>query len=249
MHAGPGGLPFIKNNNHLAACYSYVNGIPAWKRIHDQKSFEQINSALLLLKNILSADKKQISFPNNESLTKKIKTLTDHSRSLFSYSQQKMIESALLEISRNYQKNQPLFSRQLLHPNANLTNFLFYKKTAYTLDLSHVRHDYILSDLSSLVISSIFFNAPKALIESLVYGYFAEHKLKNDRLIVLVSLIRTGLIHEYLKNIVREKSLETSIYPLGQRQIFLSQLSIRKKSITSALERINYTHPSFPAKT
>ena len=138
-----------------------------------------------------------------------------------------------------YQKYQPLFTRQRQHNNASLTNFLISKKTVIALDLSHIREDYALSDLASLVISCLFFNTPVKTIKIITQDYFARHQTGPEYFPVLNTLVRTGLVTEYLKNIQREISLKPSAYPAALARSYTSQLSKRKRSITAVLKKMN----------
>lgn len=239
MYAGVGGQPFFPSNDRIAACYSYINGLPAWQRIKQQNTIGQINAAIFSLKNILSAVTGRIPFLKQKNLTTTIHALAQDSRLTAPYDQKETIDAALQDVCRTFQRHQWLFTRQYLHNNAALTNFLVYKETVYTLDLSHVREDYVLSDLASMVISCLFFNIPFTTIKTIVKDYFSRHKIKQDHFSVLNTLVKIGLIREYLKNIQREKSLELSAYPPALARTYISHLSKRKKSITAVLKKMN----------
>jgi len=237
MNAGLDGQPFIISNDLLVTCYSYIKGIPAWQNIKHIKTIRQINAAMLLLKNILSTTKRRIPFQKQERLTTAVNGLVQKSRSMAPYIHKKIIDASLRDACRIYQGHQPQFTRQWLHNNANLTNFLINQKTVYTLDLSHIKEDYILSDLASLVISCLFFDISKTSIKTIVKDYFKQHKIEPDYIPVLTALIKIGLVREYLKNIQREKSVELSAHSPDLVRTYISHLAIRKESIIAVLKK------------
>jgi len=236
MHAGANAKPFVASNGCLATCYSFINGIPAWQQIKKRNTIQQINATMFSLKNILSAYAKDLPFQKQEGLPKTITSLIQASRLTSTYDQGKLIKASLRDASKTYQRHQPLFTRQILHNNSNLTNFLIHHKKIYTLDLSHVREDYALADLSSLVISCLFFDIPRSTIKTIVKNYFTQHKLKPEYALVLNTLVKIGLLKEYLKNIERENSLELSTYPWDIARNYKFYLSKRKKLIEKALQ-------------
>ena len=235
MRVGVKGKPFSQSNDRLATCYAYINGLPAWQHIKERNTFPKINTAMLFLKNILSTTKGCIPFQKQASLKATINHLAQDSRSLAPYDQKKTIDRSLRDTYRAYQRHQLLFAHQRLHNNTNLTNFLMYKKTVYTLDLSHIREDYILSDLASLVISCLFFNIPAKTTKPIVKNYFTQHKIAPRYSIVLNTLVQIGLIKEYLKNVRREKSVKLPINPPDLVRTYISYLSQRKESITKGI--------------
>ena len=239
MHAGHGGRPFFTSNDRLAACYSYIDGSPAWQHIKEQSAFSKINTAMLSLKNILSTATGRIPLEKQKSLLSNTATLAQASRLAAPYDQKEMIDSALQEALRTYQRHQPLFTRQRLHNNASLTNFLIYKKTVYTLDLSHIKEDYALCDLASLVISCLFFDLPAKTIKTIVENYFTRHKIEMKYSLALDTLVKIGLIGEYLKNIQYEKSVGLSTYPPDLVRTYITHLSKRKKSIIAVLKKMD----------
>ena len=237
MHAGPDGQPFLASNDRLATCYSYIDGTPAWQQIKQRNTFPKINAVLFSLKNILSTDLKHIPFLKQENLATTMNTLTQASRTWAGYDQKDIIDASLLDACQTYHDHQPLFTRQYLHNNAHLNNFLIHKNFVYILDLTHLREDYVLSDLTSLVTSCLFFNVPFTTIKTMVKNYFTQHKIGPDLMPLLNTLIKVGLIKEYLKNIKREKSVKISNYPAGLMQTYLSHLSGRKELITAVLRK------------
>ncbi len=239
MYAPRGGKPFIAGNERLAACYDFIDGKPAWQSIKEPNTVRQINTALLSIKKILSAGLKHLPLHQQADLLSRASTLARQSRALAVYDQKRIIEASLREACDTYQKYQPLFTRQRLHNNASLTNFLIYKKTAYVLDLSHIREDYALSDLASLVISCLFFNTPVKTIKAVTNDYFTRHQTGPEYFPVLNTLVRIGLAAEYLKNSRRDTSLESSAYPAALAQNYRTQLSKRKRSITAILKKMN----------
>jgi Ser/Thr protein kinase RdoA (MazF antagonist) len=196
MHAGTGGRPFMDAGGRLAACYSYIDGCSAWKVIRQKNTICRINMALLSLKNILSSAKIGLSWPRNESLGAMINLLTRYARAGVPFEGKKIIEKSLLKACRTYQRHRRLFSRQRLHSDANLTNFLICDESAYVLDLEHVREDYALSDLSSLLVSCIL-SLPPAAIKAMVKDYFNRHELSSEYSSVLDTLVTLGLVREF----------------------------------------------------
>lgn len=236
MYTGQGGQPFFPSNDRLAACYYYIDGSEAWQDIKQRGTIHKINTAMLSLKNILSVNTGRIPLPKQDSFLTTTKALAQASGLMAPYDQKETIEASLKNACRTYQDHRRLFTRRWLHNNANLNNFLLYKKTVYTLDLSHIREDYILSDLASLIISCIFFDIPSTTVKTIVKNYFTRHKLEPKHSLVLNSLIKIGLIGEYLKNIQREKSVELSAYPPNLVRTYKTHLEKRKKTITAALQ-------------
>jgi Ser/Thr protein kinase RdoA (MazF antagonist) len=194
---------------------------------------------MLSLKNILSVTKGRIPFLKQERFATIVNDLAKESRAAAPYNQRKIIEASLQNACRTYQNHQRLFIRQWLHNNANLTNFLVDKETVYTLDLSHIREDYALSDLASLVISCLFLEIPATTIKTIVKDYVTQHKMESEHLLILNTLVTIGLIREYLKNVRREKSVDLAIYSPDIVRTYRSHLSARKESIAAVLKGIN----------
>jgi len=245
MYTCHGAQPFFTSNDLLATCYSYINGVPACHHIKQRNTIRQINAAMLSLKNILSTTKGHLPFLKQASqgpyagmFLTTINNLVQESRLIAPYDPKKVIDTTLQDACQTYQRHQLLFTRQWLHNNANLTNFLIYKKTIYTLDLSHVQEDYVLSDLASLVISCLFLDITKTTIKAIVKDYFTQHKIKSEHFLVLNTLVKIGLIKEYLKIIRREKSIELPTYPPDLVRTYLFHSSARKKSITALLKKM-----------
>ncbi|MDZ4243133.1 MAG: phosphotransferase, partial [Candidatus Omnitrophota bacterium] len=237
MHMGHDGQPFWASNGRLAACYSYVDGFPVWERIGQRNVVRKINTALLSLKNFLSRAE-HIPFKKEENLTTLIKKLANSSCALAPYDQKEMIDAFLLCAGQTYQYHGLLFTRQRLHNDANLTNFLVHKKTIYALDLSHVREDYALADLASLVLSCIYFGAPLTMVKIAAKDYFTQHKIAHKFSPVLNTLVRIGLIDNYIGKIEREKSMDLPAYPPDLRRTHISQLLARKKIIIAVLKKM-----------
>jgi Ser/Thr protein kinase RdoA (MazF antagonist) len=233
MHAGEG--PFLDSDGRLATCFSYINGQPAWQNLKQPKTIIKINGALVSLKDILSTGQGRIPFPKQKPLIPTIDELAQTSRESAPFNQKKMIDASLQEACQSYQKHKSLFIRQALHNNANLTNFLIDKETVYLLDLSHVREDYALADLSSLIISSLFLNIAKKTIRMISKAYFKQNKIGPEYLPALHTLFQIGLIKEYLKNSRRENSTDFSAYPTRLVRTYRSQLSARQKLIAAFL--------------
>ncbi|MDP2653369.1 MAG: phosphotransferase [Candidatus Omnitrophota bacterium] len=241
MHAGQKGQPFLASHNRLAACYSYIEGVPSWERIKEPKTIHQINSAMFSLKNILSAAPGRLPFLKNISLAARIRALAQASRAMAPYGHKRLIDASLKDACQSYQRHQPLFTRQRLHNNAGLTNFLISNGTVYTLDLSHIREDYTPSDLASLVVSCLFFQIPQNTIKMIVKGYFEQYKIGPDYAPTLNTLIQIELIREYLKNVRRKKSADFSTCPVDFARTYKLHLATRKKIIAAVLRRMKNT--------
>lgn len=237
MCAGHNDQPFFTSNDRLATCFSYINGCQAWQQIKQRNTISQINATMLSLKNILSITQGHIPFFKQESFVTAVDTLIYASRATAPYDKREIIDASLKNACQSYQKNQPLFTRQWLHNNSSLTNFLVSKETIYLLDLSHIREDYILSDLASLVISCIFLEIPTKTIKAIVKDYIIQHEMKSEHLLILDALVKIGLTKEYLKNVQREKSIDCTAYPLDIINIYMFHLSARKELITSVLKK------------
>jgi len=237
MYAGHQGQASVPSNGRCASCYSFIDGVPVWKRINQLNTIQQVNASLLSLKEILSSGKDRIPCQEQESLPKTINTLIKISRQNSPYDQETMINASLKDAFQSYQQHQRSFKRQRLHNNANLTNFLIQKNKAYCLDLSHIREDYDLADLASLIISCLFFEIASSTIKKITDNYFTQDKTGPKDLLVLNTLIKAGLIREYLKNIQRENSVEFASPAPGLRKIYLSQLAKRKRTISDELKK------------
>lgn len=237
MHAGKDGRAWVCGCGRLAACYSYIDAAPAWQKIGQKKTIRAINASMLLLKRILSAAGESLPVQKQKTFGAQTHDLLRLSRDLRPYDQQETIEACLLAACRAYQRHEGLFVRRRLHNNAGLTNFLVDRKTVYTLDLGHVREDYAISDLAGMVISCVFFDTPPQTIRAIIEDYFAQHQMTQDSSAALAVLVQTGLIKEYLKNIQREKTLGSSLYPPGLLEAYRSLLAERKKSIRTVLKK------------
>ena len=165
----------------------------------------------------------------------RIQDLAKESRSLAPYDQKSTIDSILVSALHSYRCYRPLFTCRHTHNNAHLNNFLFDKKTVWTLDLSHIRQDIILSDLASLIISCLFFHLSPEKIKKIIKDYLTKDHLKTEYLQVLNVLIQLGLIKEYFKNTRRERTPVPSAYPSKLTKDYRSQLSKRKELIIRAL--------------
>ena len=238
MYTGQNSKPFFTCQNRLATCFSYIEGLQAWQLIKKRNTVLQLNTVMLNLKKILSKSKDRIVLNQQESLTKQIHAAAQSSRAAIDYDQKELIETYLRDMYRAYQEYQPLFKRQWLHNNSTLTNFIIQEKTIYTLDLSHIREDYILSDLAALVISCLFLEISPNVIKPIIETYFKLHKIKPDCVFVLATLIQTGLIKEFLKNINREKNIHGFTHQADVKATYLYHLKARNKLITKFLMKL-----------
>jgi Ser/Thr protein kinase RdoA (MazF antagonist) len=239
MRMGRTGKPFFESNGRLAACYDHVDGAPAWQKAREASTFRRINSALLALKQVLSAGAKRLPLPKQASLLSTANALVQDSRRLAPYDHKKIIDASLRDACKMYQHHRALFTRQKLHNNASLTNFIISKNKVHTLDLSHLKEDHILADLASLLISCLFFGIPLKTIKAIAKDYFSRHAMGPEHSPVLNTIIKTGLIREYLKNIEREKLLGNSKEPAATVRTYAKYLSKRKRSIAAFLKKIN----------
>jgi len=242
MYAGHDGRSFLNSNGRLATCYSYISGSQAWQHIKQRNIFPKINAAILSLKNILSANMDRMVWHKQAALPLSAGSLVRASCAMAPYDQKKTIDAVLKNVCQTYQDHRPLFTRQLIHNNITLTNLLIHQETVYTLDLSHIREDYILSDLASLVISCLFFNVSPTTVKTIIKNYFTQHKIEQEHLPVLNTLIQIGLVKEYLTNIRREKSIGSSVYPLDIVRTYRSLLRTRKETITAVLKDMQTAH-------
>lgn len=237
MRNGDKGRPYCAGQGMLVTCCSYINAPQAWQKIQTKTAVSRIASAMFSLKALLAAAPKGLLLPKQADLTAQIKELTQISGDMASYDSKEMIEASLQDIGKTHQNHRSLFTRTHIHNNTTLTNLLVKGKTIYTLDLSHIREDYILSDLAAMIISCLFFETPRTTIKSIVGSYFALHKIKKDHMMVLSALVKTGLVKEYLKNARREHSLHLSASPSDIAKVYLFHLKARKKLLITALKR------------
>lgn len=244
MCTGRNGYPSFASNDRLATCFSYIDGVQAWQHIKERNTIHRINAAMLSLKNHLSTAQEHIPLLKQENFTTMVNAVSRASRAAASYDQKKMVEASLQDACRAFKDHQPLFKRQWLHNNSTLTNFLIKDETVYTLDLSHIREDYILSDLAALVISCLFLDTPRTAIKNIIDNYFIQHKIKKDFMIILSVLVKIGLIKEYLKNVRREHSMDSSNDPQEPdvSKAYLFHLKARKKLIMTVLKKMSGTN-------
>ncbi len=238
MHAGKTGRPSFNSNGRLATCFTYIDGTQAWQHIHKPQIFRTINRAMSSIKRIMSSVHKDIPLLKQERFSKMANEAARASRSIPSYDQKELIESILLRTCRSFEEHQPLFERQCLHNNATLTNFLFFRNDLYTLDLTHIREDYILSDLATLVVSCLFFGARRSIISVIIKDHFKQLKIPKEKIVVLNTLVKIYLIREYLKNIRNERSINANVTRQRTAIDYLAHLKTRKKLIVDALSKI-----------
>ncbi len=239
MHAGKGGRPFISSHGCLATCFTFIKGQPPWRKITQRSTIIRLNATMLSLKKLLSTTQGRIRFLKQENFMTAVTALTRLSRAQAPYRQKELLNSSLLNACRTYKLHQSLFTRQCLHNNTTLTNFLIAKKTVYTLDLFHIREDYVLSDLANLVISCLFLEVPAQTIHAFVQNYLIQHEMGPELLPVLNTLVKIGLIREYLKSVHREKSADLSTYPPNDVRTYRFHLSARQKAIAAVLRKMN----------
>jgi len=239
MYADLRGQPFCPSNNRLVTCYSYIDGEQAWQTITKPNTFTQINTTLLSLKNILSTTRVQLPFPKQRSLPAAISSLTQDSKNIIPSDHQKVILASLLEAGRTFRKYKRLFTRQVLHCNTHLDSFLISKGGIYTLDLSHVQEDYILTDLRNMIISCLLVNMPTPTVRNIIQDYLTRHGIASQHSLVLDTLVKMSLVKNYLMNARYERSLELYINPKEDARPHRSFLLKRKKFIIVLLKKVN----------
>jgi hypothetical protein len=221
MHPGTGGRPFLAVNGRLAACFTYIKGPQAWQHIQRSGTIHQINAALLCLKNILSTARGNVAVGKCKGLAAAIKNaLAENAHA--QGPEQKKIESYLLNAFQTYQRHRRSFTRQKLHTHANLCNFLIHKKTVYLLDLEHIREDYVLADLASLVMTSLLLGVPAPKIKAIVKDYFTQHKIKTDFVYVLDTLLKVRLVEDYfISDLSRKRLILTVLRKMNDPSTFI----------------------------
>lgn len=239
MHEGKNGQPSLSSNDLLVTCFTYIDGRQAWQHIDKPQIIRQINKTMVSLKEILLSTKERFPLLKQESFTRVADDTAQASRSIPSYDQKELIESTLLMTCRSFQQHLPLFERQYLHNNSTLTNFLIVKKDIYTLDLTHIREDYILSDLAALVVSCLFLDIQRNVIKLIVEDHFKQNKIREDKIVVFNTLVTMNLIREYLKNIQRDRSIKSNSERRGAAKDYLAHLNRRKKLIVEILTKIS----------
>ncbi len=238
MLAGKNGQPSLSSNSRLATCFTYIEGTPAWLYIHKPQVFRQINKAMSSIKRIVSSLHKDIPILKQDNFAKMANDAAQASRSIPTYDQKELIESTLIKTCRSFGDHQPLFERQCLHNNATLTNFLVAGKDVYTLDLTHIREDYILSDLGALIVSCLFLDTRKNIIRLIIEDHFKQHKIPKERIVVLNTLVKIYMIREYLKNIQNERSINANDPRQRTAKDYLAHLKARNKLIVGVLSKI-----------
>ncbi len=236
MRTGHDGRPFLASNERLVTCFLYIDGLGAWQCLKQSHVIHQINSAMLSLKNLLSVYAGHPFSKQKKRFATTINDLAKASGAIKPYNQKRIIEAALLDACRTYQNHRQLFTRQWLHNNTSLSNMLIAQETVYTLDLSHIQEDYVLSDLASLVISCLQFKIPTTTTNNIIKDYLAQHRMEPRYRLVLNALITLGLVKAYLKNDQREKSPGLAQHPPNLVKAYRLQLSASKESIMDVLK-------------
>ncbi len=202
MHAGPPHRPFCRISHQLFCCYDFIDGDHAWQSIQSRDTFRQINGNLIGIKNTLAPLKGRLPFLRQESLAAKIKDLSQKSKILKTYDHKNLIEGHLKNICRAFESQRRAFARQWLHNCATLTNFLKFKSKIYVIDLEHVREDYVLADLASLVLSCLSVDVKKDVplftIQAVIKDHYAQLRPSEEDLAVVRALFLLGLVKEYL---------------------------------------------------
>lgn len=245
MLKGRNGQASLPAHGRLAVCYAYADGSPAWKHIHEAKTIRLINSALVAMKEILSANARRLG-PSlkPKPLNVSIDQLAKSARALGSFPGQDKVNASLLEACRTYQQHRTLFIPRWLHNNAGLGNFLMKGSTVVTLDLSHVCPDYEFSDLAGMIISCLFFNVAANTMDAAAEDYCARHgaghflpksRQRWHQFPVLRTLVKLGLVKEYLKNAQRQLSLPGRLEAKELKAAYGAQLSKRQRTIAAAL--------------
>jgi Ser/Thr protein kinase RdoA (MazF antagonist) len=235
MHIGRNRKPYLPCNGRLATCFNFIDGKPGWENVTLLK-IRQMNATMRALKPILRCAPVNIPRIKQSNFTTTVTALTKTSKSLGYYDDKAVIDGALQQACRIYQQHSSLFTRHWLHNNVTLTNFIFQGETLYTLDLSHIREDYVVSDLAALVISFVLLDIAKDKIPVLIKDHFTQHGLKNEHLIVLDVLLKIGLIKEYLKTLEREQALPVSKHSPQLKNTYQRYIKERKSTIIKLLK-------------
>ncbi|MBL8013034.1 MAG: hypothetical protein JNN05_04225, partial [Candidatus Omnitrophica bacterium] len=143
-------IPFFPCAGKLTTCYEFVAGAPAWEKIQDKNIVRQLIENIYLLKEILRSEPKFCWTCQEPLLTDALLPLYKSVLHKSSLEESKIIDVSLRQILKTGKDH--TFKSQWLHNNTTLTNFISKRKTIFSLDLSHVRKDYALSDLSALII-------------------------------------------------------------------------------------------------
>ncbi len=246
MHLTSDRSAFLRLNHHLAACFDFINGKPVYRHRLDTETILRINERILLLKKILD----RLVLPNRllqtENFPARITSLIKTARQTAPFDDQALIERSLLLAHDIFTRNPHLFVRTNLHNNISLTNLFRYRNDIYVLDLSHIKNDYELIDLGSLVISCLFLNETKKNIKLFIISYFTVHKTSRKKLSVLTSCLQLGLANEYLKTVRRYQNIKVASKPSRLDRSYRYQLRKRIKLIRDILNKFqSNTGPSF----
>lgn len=234
---GKTSVPFCGS---LAVCFEYINGQQAWQHIHKKTVQDQINGLMRQLKTVLLplAGSKFIS--PQDSFAAQIKNLIQTASQLTPFYNERNIRKEINHIAQEFAAHKKLFVRQILHNNATLTNFMISKGKVFLLDLSHIKEDYLLSDMTALVLSCRFLRIPPKITKTMIGEYFLAHGLKKPHQTVLNTQMRLSIIREYLKNTSREKNLSKArALTTGQVERYKLYLSQRTKHLVQLLRQLN----------
>lgn len=240
MHCGHNRQAYTSNNGLLASCFSFIPGIPAWQNINAPATIHQINNIIFSLKKTLAEAPSEIPHQKQENFITTARKLIQTSKKIATYDERNFINQSLQNVCQAYQQDRNLFTRRWLHNNTTLSNFILYQNTPYVLDLSHIREDYALADLTSLIISCIYLNVSKSTITHIIKNYYLIHKIGPKYLRVFNVLLKISLIKEYLKTIRRKKFLYTSESSPKSLKTYQFYLQERKRSIIAILKNKHF---------
>ena len=235
MHTGSNAVPFITCHGRLATCFSYIDAVEAWQAHQERNIFPRINKTLFSLKNTLAKASGRLPIPKQEKFLTMIKSLANAYQTPDPEGHHGIINAALQDACKSYQQHQRFFTRQWIHNNATLTNFLINTKTVFTLDLSHIQEDYALNDLASLIISALAFKMPLKTIKEIRKDYFIQHRMAEENALPLHTLIKVQLIRKHLDNIQRQQSVEF----LNHSRRIVGMLARRQGAIIDLIQQMN----------
>ncbi|GEM_PF-2962434 len=238
MHASRTHQAFIAVNGYLAVCFDFMAGTPACQQRLNDTTIRAVNHSILQLNLALTPNLQLPRILKNETFLEKIRALRQSPGFKKAIQNQPVIVASLEQSSATYAKDRSLFIPRPRHTNISLSNILLHNRMARILDLSHVHMDVEVVDLSSLVISCLFFHTPSSIITKLVRGYFKSQDMEHSKLAVLTTSIRLGLIKEYLKTDTQEHAHRVGAEKTSLLKAYRHQIKTRKALIVHCLKRV-----------
>jgi len=246
MHLTIDRSAFLRLNQHRAACFDFINGEPVYRHRLDNETILQINERILQLKEILSRSVLPTRLLQTTSFPGRITSLLQTARQIAPFDGHELIDRSLILAHELFAGNPHLFERKPLHNIISLANLFRYRNKIYILDRSHIKADYELSDLASLVISCLFLSVPRTAIRSLIKKYLMVHKTEQNKSLVLTACLQLGLTQEYLKTVRRYQNISTAAKLSKLDRSYRSRLNQRIKLIRDILKEFqSNTKPPF----